>query len=170
MIQTVGNMNLMGITPSAASANSAASAAQIEAQSVQFDTMLKELQNKVEAAALEKAGEAPAETAKGAASTATAEEKARAQLEKRLKDACEGFESMLLSIMYKEMRNTVPKNQLFGDDNAHEIWQSMLDTAMMEEAAKSGGIGLADLLYKQLAPQVLAGTAAPPEAASSAKP
>ena len=170
MIQTVGNMNLMGITPSTASANSAASAAQIEAQSVQFDTMLKELQNKVEAAALEKAGEAPAETAKGAASTATAEEKARAQLEKRLKDACEGFESMLLSIMYKEMRNTVPKNQLFGDDNAHEIWQSMLDTAMMEEAAKSGGIGLAELLYKQLAPQVLAGTAAPPEAASSAKP
>ena len=170
MIQTVGNMNLMGITPSAASANSAASAAQIEAQSVQFDTMLKELQNKAEAAALEKAGEAPAETAKGAASTATAEEKARAQLEKRLKDACEGFESMLLSIMYKEMRNTVPKNQLFGDDNAHEIWQSMLDTAMMEEAAKSGGIGLADLLYKQLAPQVLAGTAVPPEAASSAKP
>lgn len=170
MIQTVGNMNLMGITPSTASANSAASAAQIEAQSVQFDTMLKELQNKVEAAALEKAGEAPAETAKGAASTATAEEKARAQLEKRLKDACEGFESMLLSIMYKEMRNTVPKNQLFGDDNAHEIWQSMLDTAMMEEAAKSGGIGLAELLYKQLAPQVLAGTAAPPEAASPTKP
>lgn len=171
MIQTVGNMNLMGITPSTASANSAASAAQIEAQSVQFDTMLKELQNKVEAAALEKAGEAPAEALpKGAASTVTAEEKARAQLEKRLKDACEGFESMLLSIMYKEMRNTVPKNQLFGDDNAHEIWQSMLDTAMMEEAAKSGGIGLADLLYKQLAPQVLAGTVAPPEAASSAKP
>ena len=167
MIQTVGNMNLMGITPSTASANSAASAAQIEAQSAQFDTMLKELQNKVEAA---KAGEAPAETAKGAASTATDEEKARAQLEKRLKDACEGFESMLLSIMYKEMRNTVPKNQLFGDDNAHEIWQSMLDTAMMEEAAKSGGIGLAELLYKQLAPQVLAGTAAPPEAASPTKP
>ena len=77
---------------------------------------------------------------------------------------------MLLSIMYKEMRNTVPKNQLFGDDNAHEIWQSMLDTAMMEEAAKSGGIGLAELLYKQLAPQVLAGTAAPPEAASPTKP
>ena len=167
MIQTVGNMNLMGITPSTASANSAASAAQIEAQSAQFDTMLKELQNKVEAA---KAGEAPAETEKGAASTATDEEKARAQLEKRLKDACEGFESMLLSIMYKEMRNTVPKNQLFGDDNAHEIWQSMLDTAMMEEAAKSGGIGLAELLYKQLAPQVLAGTAAPPEAASPTKP
>lgn len=167
MIQTVGNMNLMGITPSTASANSAASAAQIEAQSAQFDTMLKELQNKVEAA---KAGEASAETSKGAASTATAEEKARAQLEKRLKDACEGFESMLLSIMYKEMRNTVPKNQLFGDDNAHEIWQSMLDTAMMEEAAKSGGIGLAELLYKQLAPQVLAGTAAPPEAASPTKP
>ena len=167
MIQTVGNMNLMGITPSTASANSAASAAQIEAQSAQFDTMLKELQNKVEAA---KAGEAPAETEKGAASTATDEEKARAQLEKRLKDACEGFESMLLSIMYKEMRNTVPKNQLFGDDNAHEIWQSMLDTAMMEEAAKSGGIGLAELLYKQLAPQVLAGTVTPPEAASPTKP
>ena len=37
-------------------------------------------------------------------------------------------------------------------------------------AAKSGGIGLAELLYKQLAPQVLAETAAPPEAASPTKP
>mgnify|MGYP000962229113 FL=1 len=97
-------------------------------------------------------------------------DKARTQLRKRLKDACEGFEAILLGIMYKEMRNTVPKNQLFGDDNAHDIWQSMLDSAMMEEAAKTGGIGLADVLYQQLEPQVLAEKSALPGASVTEKP
>lgn len=161
MIGTVGGMDFTGMTAgTAASGNAAYSAAQAKAQEARFADMLKDLQQKVETAgktaAEEKVPQAGGLSHRTAAAALTAEDKARAQLKKRLQDACEGFEAMLLSIMYKEMRNTVPKNQLFGDDNAHDIWQSMLDSAMMEEAAKTGGIGLADVLYKQLAPQVLA--------------
>ena len=35
--------------------------------------------------------------------------------DKKLREACQGFEAMFLNIMYKEMRNTVPENSLFGD-------------------------------------------------------
>ncbi len=76
--------------------------------------------------------------------------------DKQLKEACKGFESMFLSLMYKEMRNTVPKDPLFGESNAMSIFKDFQDTEMMKNVAASGGIGLADMLYKQLSPQVLA--------------
>ena len=76
--------------------------------------------------------------------------------DKQLKEACKGFESMFLSLMYKEMRNTVPKDPLFGESNAMSIFKDFRDTEMMKNVAESGGIGLADMLYKQLSPQVLA--------------
>lgn len=76
--------------------------------------------------------------------------------DKQLKEACKGFESMFLSLMYKEMRNTVPEDPLFGESNAMSIFKDFQDTEMMKNVAESGGIGLADMLYKQLSPQVLA--------------
>lgn len=89
--------------------------------------------------------------------TFTEEEKA-ARLDKKLRDACVGFEAMYLELMWKEMRNTVPENTLFGESNAYKIWQSMLDSEMMQQTAKGGGVGLADMLYKQLKPQVAPST------------
>ena len=85
----------------------------------------------------------------------TEEEKA-AKLDKELREACQGFEAMYMELMYKKMRDTVPEDELFGNSNADKIWQSMLDSEMMQQAAKSGGVGVADMLYKQLKPQVMA--------------
>ena len=70
--------------------------------------------------------------------------------DKKLREACQGFEAMFLNIMYKEMRNTVPENSLFGESNADKILQDMRDTEMVNQMAKAGGVGLADVLYKQL--------------------
>lgn len=85
----------------------------------------------------------------------TAREQQMSKDEKQLREACQGFEAMFLQMMYKEMRNTVPENDLFGESNGQKIWQSMLDTQLMDNAAKSGGVGLAEMMYKQLAPSVL---------------
>ena len=66
---------------------------------------------------------------------------------KKLREACEGFEAMFLSMMYKQMRATVPENDLFGKkSNAIEIFEDMRDTELMNVAAKSGGIGIADMM------------------------
>lgn len=82
--------------------------------------------------------------AKAAADAKAAKEDAK------LKKACEGFEAMFMNMMYKEMRKTVPKNGFWGNSHAEEMWQDMMDTEMVDQLAKSGGIGLADMLYKQM--------------------
>ena len=55
-----------------------------------------------------------------------------------------------MNLMYTQMRETVPENTLFGESNGDKIMQSMLDTEMMNRASKSGGLGLGDMLYRQL--------------------
>mgnify|MGYP003600685990 FL=1 len=70
--------------------------------------------------------------------------------DKKLRDACQGFEAMFMNLMYTQMRETVPENTLFGESNVDKIMQSMLDTEMMNRASKSGGLGLGDMLYRQL--------------------
>ncbi len=77
-------------------------------------------------------------------------EQEQKRYEKKVREACQGFETMFLSMMYRQMRATVPDNTLFGNSNSQKIWQSMLDDSMMEEVSKSGGVGLADMIYKQL--------------------
>ena len=79
---------------------------------------------------------------------------------KRLREACEGFEAMFLDIMFKEMRNTVPENTLFGESHGEKIWHQMLDTELMQNVAKSGGVGIADMMYDNLIDQVTSQTLA----------
>ena len=79
---------------------------------------------------------------------------------KKLREACQGFEAMFLDIMFKEMRNTVPENTLFGESQGEKIWHSMLDTELMQNVAKSGGLGIADMMYDNLVDQVTQQTVA----------
>ncbi len=70
-----------------------------------------------------------------------------AQIQKVSKE----FESIFLGYMLKQMRKTVPEDPLFGQSNARDIFFDMYDDATAKEMAKAGGIGLAAILYKQLA-------------------
>ena len=70
--------------------------------------------------------------------------------DQQLKKVCKDFESIILNMMYKQMKATIPKSDLIEKSTATEIYESMLDDKLVEEAAKNGGIGLADMLYKQL--------------------
>ena len=83
-------------------------------------------------------------------SSGTSAGTAAALKDKKLREACQGFEAMFLNLMYTQMRETVPENTLFGDSNADKIMQSMRDTEMMNQASKAGGMGLGDMLYNQL--------------------
>ena len=80
--------------------------------------------------------------------TMTAEE--LAQRDKDIKEASVQLEGLLLKMMYNEMWKTVPKNELFGDDNAMEIYRDMYNEEITKKAAEGGGIGLADFIYRQL--------------------
>lgn len=128
--------------------NSAAyDAAKEKADSAAFADVLRKTQ---QAAENKQAGKL-----QGAKRVLTQEEK-DAELDKKLREACQGFEAMFMELMYKKMRDTVPDNELFGTSNADKIWHSMLDSEMMQNAAKAGGVGLGDMLYQQLKPTVFA--------------
>ena len=119
------------------SQNTTYDSAQTAADSVQFSQKLKTLTDKT--AAAEKSSSVGAGVDKK---------------DKELKEACKGFEAMFLSMMYKEMRATVPEDKLFGESNGQKIFQDMRDSELMKKVSDSGGVGLADMMYRQLSPQV----------------
>ncbi|MBR6887211.1 MAG: rod-binding protein [Selenomonadaceae bacterium] len=73
-----------------------------------------------------------------------------AQRNQEIKDASVQLEALLLKMMYNEMWKTVPKNELFGNSNAMDIYRDMYNEELAKKAAEGGGIGLADYIYKQL--------------------
>lgn len=71
----------------------------------------------------------------------------------KLKEVCVQFESIMMSMMYKGMKATVPESSFVEKSNAREIFDDMLDEELMQRAG-SRGIGLADMLYRQLSRQM----------------
>ncbi len=73
-----------------------------------------------------------------------------AQRNKEIKEASVQLEALFLKMMYNEMWKTVPKDTLFGDDNAMDIYRDMYNEELTKKAAEGGGIGLADFIYEHL--------------------
>ena len=73
-----------------------------------------------------------------------------AQRNKDIRDASIQLEAIMLKMLYTEMWKTVPKDQLFGDDNTMEIWRDMYNEELSKQIAQNGGVGLADLIFQQL--------------------
>jgi len=77
-----------------------------------------------------------------------------------VREACEAFESYFLQTMFREMRKTsLDGGGLIGKSNAELIFTDMLDEEVSKQAAKSGGIGLADMMMRQLSRQYVPYTA-----------
>ena len=135
-----------GSLSGAVNSNNDYDSTQITAEASDFQSTLDKLTAKINAA--------DADCKKNSAPTTQADFRLTADEEakraKELREACQGFEAMFLSLMYKQMRATVPENELFGSSNAIKIFEDMRDTEMMDGVAKSGGIGIADMMYKQL--------------------
>ena len=69
--------------------------------------------------------------------------------EKKLREACEGFESIFIQKMWEEMRKTLPKSTLLHGKE-EQFWQGMYDQELAKKMTSAGGIGLADMMYAQL--------------------
>ena len=67
----------------------------------------------------------------------------------KLRDACQKFEAVFISKLWKEMRNTVPKEGYLHSKH-EDKYLSMFDREFAEKMAAGGGIGLADMIYEQL--------------------
>jgi len=68
-----------------------------------------------------------------------------------LKKACFEFESYFLNVMLREMRKTVNVGATATTKSQTEqLFQEMLDQEVAASAARSGGVGLADMMYRQM--------------------
>ena len=72
----------------------------------------------------------------------------------QLKEACREFESLFLSMMYKQMRATVPKSELLPASFARETFKTMLDDKLAKKASQGTGMGVGQKLYNQLMHQM----------------
>lgn len=83
-------------------------------------------------------------------------------VDKKLKQACEGFESIFLGKLWSQMRSSVPKEG-YLHSKEEEAYVSMFDQELMKKMSAAGGIGLGKMLYENLSDHLAkasAGTAA----------
>ncbi len=86
----------------------------------------------------------------------------------KLRETCESFESIFIQKMWQQMRATLPQeNPLVGKEE--KFWQSMYDQEFSKHMAKSGGIGLADMMYEQLSENLVNVSKTTAEAAQKSK-
>ncbi|MDR1664550.1 MAG: rod-binding protein [Clostridiales bacterium] len=74
-----------------------------------------------------------------------------AKRNEEIREACEEFESYFLQMMFREMRKTsFSEGGLFEKSHAEQIFTDMLDEEVSKQSAKHGGIGIAEMMYKQM--------------------
>jgi len=67
----------------------------------------------------------------------------------QLKQACQDFEAVFIGQLWKQMRSSVPKEGILHSKE-EESYVSMFDQELSVKMARSGGIGLADMLQASL--------------------
>jgi peptidoglycan hydrolase FlgJ len=65
--------------------------------------------------------------------------------------ACDDFEALFVKYMMQQMRETIPKDGLFGQSQAEKIYTGMLDDEVAKSISHGRGLGLAKAMYEQMA-------------------
>jgi flagellar protein FlgJ len=69
-----------------------------------------------------------------------------------LKQACKEFESLFWEQLLKSMRKTIPKSEFWGNRREEELYTSLYDQGLSVALSERGGLGLAEMLLKQIGP------------------
>jgi Rod binding domain-containing protein len=87
-----------------------------------------------------------------------------------LESVARGFETMFMSLLLKEMRQTLDEDTFFPGDRS-DILGGLFDMFMGQHLAQAGGIGLGTLIKRQLAQYSLdPAPAKVPDVASAPRP
>ena len=70
--------------------------------------------------------------------------------ERKLREACAGFEALMLKQILSLARQSVPKGGLVDGGYGEEMFQSIHDDQMAQKMAGGKGLGFGDMLYRQL--------------------
>ncbi len=67
---------------------------------------------------------------------------------RKLRDACDGFEEIFVHKLLQVMRNTTEKSGFISGGRGEEIFQDMLDENYAKVMTKSKSLGLSDLIFE----------------------
>ena len=70
--------------------------------------------------------------------------------DKKLREAANEFEAIFVQQLLKTMRKTSLETNLIPKSEGEKVFQSMLDEHYSKVMAKSGSLGLGEMIYKQL--------------------
>lgn len=68
----------------------------------------------------------------------------------KLRDTAQEFEAVFLSQMMKPMFEGISTDGPFGGGQAEEMWRSLMVDEYGKSIAKSGGIGIADAVMREM--------------------
>ncbi len=68
---------------------------------------------------------------------------------KKLRNACDGFEEIFVHKLFQVMRSTTDKDTLLYGGRGEEIFQDMLDENYAKLITQSRALGLSDLIFEQ---------------------
>ncbi len=71
-----------------------------------------------------------------------------------LKEAAEGLEGLFVNMLVKQMRSTVPDNELLDGGHGGEMFREKLDQKYSNLIARQKDFGIASAIYDQLAGQI----------------
>lgn len=80
----------------------------------------------------------------------TSDPEAAERIRARIKDSAQKFEGQFLSFMFAQMFEGVKTDGPFGGGHGEEMFRSLMTDAMGKQMAKSGGIGLADTIQREM--------------------
>ena len=73
--------------------------------------------------------------------------------EAKARGAAQDFEAVFLNSMFQHMFTGIEGDGPFGGNGASGVWRSLLTDEYAKSFAKSGGIGIADQVYRTLIAQ-----------------
>jgi peptidoglycan hydrolase FlgJ len=68
----------------------------------------------------------------------------------KLRETAEDFEAVFISQMLKPMFETIPTDSMMGGGPAESVYRGLMVDEMSKSLSKSGGIGIADSVYREL--------------------
>jgi len=73
---------------------------------------------------------------------------------KKLRESCKEFETVMVNYLMKSMRDTISHAE--EPEHGREMFEDMLAGQLSKEVGKSGSLGIGDILYRRLEPQLKA--------------
>jgi peptidoglycan hydrolase FlgJ len=70
--------------------------------------------------------------------------------QQKLKKACEDFEAIMVTYLFKSMRQTCLKTDTDEFGSGKDLYEGMMDETLATQLSHQQGLGLARLLYEQL--------------------